>query len=55
VPRSRRGPGQRIRSAEPGAWRQNLSAEERAAMTQIIGPKLRELGYEPRRRFRKTA
>jgi hypothetical protein len=55
VPRSRRGPGQRIRKAEPGAWRQNLSADERAAMTQIIGPKLRELGYEPPRRFRKTA
>jgi aryl sulfotransferase len=55
VPKSRRGPGRRIRSAEPGAWRQNLSAEERAAMTQIIGHKLRELGYEPPRRFRKTA
>ena len=55
VPRSRRGPGQRIRSAAPGAWRQNLNAEERAAMNQIIGPKLRELGYEPPRRFRKTA
>jgi hypothetical protein len=55
VPRSRRGPGQRIRTAAPGGWRQNLSAEERAAMTQIIGPKLRELGYEPPRRFRKTA
>ncbi len=55
VPRSRRGPGQRIRSAEPGAWRQNLSAEERTAINQIIGPKLRELGYEPPRRFRKTA
>jgi hypothetical protein len=55
VPRSRRGPGRRIRSAAPGAWRRNLSAEERAAVTQIIGPKLRELGYEPPRRFRKIA
>jgi hypothetical protein len=55
VPKTHRGPGRRIRSAAPGAWRQNLSAEERSAMTQIIGPKLRELGYEPPRRFRKTA
>jgi hypothetical protein len=55
VPKSRRGPGQRIRSAEPGAWRQNLSAEERAAVAEIIGPKLRELGYDPPRRYRKTA
>jgi transposase len=55
VPDNHRGPGQRIRSAEPGAWRHHLSAEERAAMTQIMGPKLRELGYEPPRRFRKTA
>jgi Sulfotransferase family len=55
VPKASRGPGRRIRSAQPGAWRRNLSAEERAAMSQIMGPKLRELGYEPRRRFRKTA
>lgn len=56
VPSSDRGPGRRIRRAEPGAWRENLSAEERAAMMEIIGPKLRELGYETgRRSFRKTA
>lgn len=55
VPKRERGPGRRIRTAEPGSWRQNLTAPERAAMSEIIGPKLRELGYEPRRRFRKTA
>jgi hypothetical protein len=55
VPASRRGPGQRIRSAAPGAWRRNLKGPERAAINEIIGPKLRELGYGPRRRFRKTA
>ena len=55
VPKRERGPGRRIRRAEPGAWRHNLSPEEQSAMSQIIGPKLRELGYEPPRRFRKTA
>jgi hypothetical protein len=50
VPESRRGEGGRIRRAEPGSWRENLSAPERAAVSQIIGPKLRELGYEPERR-----
>jgi LPS sulfotransferase NodH len=54
VPVSERGPGERIRKAQPGAWRGNMSAEERGAMLEIIGPKLRELGYEPRR-LRKTA
>jgi len=49
VPRDRRGDGERIRRAEPGGWRRNLSAPERAAIDQIIGPKLRELGYEPER------
>ena len=39
----------------PGSWRENLSAQERAALEQIMGPKLRELGYEPTRRFRRTA
>jgi hypothetical protein len=52
VPESRRGEGERIRRAEPGSWRQNLSAPERAAIGQIIGPKLRELGYEPEARAR---
>ncbi len=47
VPESRRGDGERIRRAEPGSWRQNLSPAERAAVSRIIGPKLRELGYEP--------
>jgi hypothetical protein len=55
VPESKRGKGERIRQAEPGGWRRNLSAEERAAVNRIIGPKLRELGYEPPRSYRKTA
>jgi hypothetical protein len=52
VPESARGDGERIRRAEPGSWRQNLNASERAAVGKIIGPKLRELGYEPERRTR---
>lgn len=56
VPESRRGPGQRVRQAVPGGWRESLTPAEREAMLDVIGPKLRELGYERRRRFfRKTA
>jgi hypothetical protein len=55
VPQSQRGEGERVRQAKPGGWRQNLSAEERAAVNRIIGPKLHELGYEPPRSYRKTA
>jgi hypothetical protein len=40
-----RGPGQHNRSATPGAWRENLNAEEREALERILGAKLRELGY----------
>jgi hypothetical protein len=57
VPQGDRGPGRRIRQAEPGAWRQNRTAEEQAAMYEVLAPKLRELGYEDQagRRFRRTA
>jgi hypothetical protein len=55
VPESDRGDGERIRKAEPGSWRQNLSASERAAVNRIIGPKLRELGYDPETRFQRAA
>lgn len=40
------GPGQFARAARPGLWRENLSVEEQALLEDIIGPKLRELGYE---------
>jgi len=57
VPAERRGEGERIRLAEPGGWRRNLSASERSALHQIMGPKLVELGYEPDRgaRFPRAA
>jgi len=40
------GPGEFNRSAAPGAWRDNLRPEEREAVTEILRPKLTELGYE---------
>jgi len=40
-----RGPDQQNRFATPGAWRNNLRGEERAAIEDILGAKLRELGY----------
>jgi hypothetical protein len=57
VPENMRGAGERIRTAEPGSWRQNLSAEERAELSRILAPKLRELGYEhaPEPRFARAA
>jgi hypothetical protein len=57
VPEEMRGEGARIRSAEPGSWRQNLNAEERAELSRILAPKLRELGYEhaPEPRFARAA
>jgi Sulfotransferase family len=42
----RRGPRRFHRSAMPGAWRENLRPEEQAAMEEVLGPKLRELGYK---------
>jgi hypothetical protein len=46
VPKRRRGPGKAVRAATPGLWRQNLTPEEQQAMHEIMGDKLRELGYE---------
>lgn len=40
-----RGKRKGVRAASPGLWRENLSAPEQEAMEQIMGPKLRELGY----------
>lgn len=41
-----RGRRKGVRAASPGLWRENLSASEQQAVAEIIGPKLRELGYE---------
>lgn len=40
-----RGESSFYRSARPGAWAENLRAEERAAAERIMGPVLRELDY----------
>jgi Sulfotransferase family len=41
-----RGVNRQNRFATPGAWRQNLRPDERAAMAGILRGKLRELGYD---------
>jgi hypothetical protein len=46
VPEEERGESKAIRSASPGSWRDNLTDEERAAVQQIMGPTLAELGYD---------
>jgi hypothetical protein len=46
IPGRLKGPGTPRRAATPGLWRENLTAAEQEAMLAIIGPKLRELGYE---------
>jgi hypothetical protein len=47
VPAERRGSLEFFRAASPGLWRENLTAEEQGAMDDVIGPKLREIGYGP--------
>jgi hypothetical protein len=47
VPAGARGPQAFHRAASPGMWRENLSAEEQTIVEAIVGPKVRELGYDP--------
>lgn len=46
LPAPARGQGSEARAATPGAWRENLSAEEQAAMHEVLGEALAEFGYE---------
>jgi hypothetical protein len=46
VPEAERGESKAIRSAEPGGWRQTMTPAEQAALEEIMGPTLAELGYE---------
>ena len=46
MPAEATGSREFYRAATPGLWRENLTEEERAALERVIGPKLRELGYE---------
>ena len=41
-----RGPGRVVRRAEPGGWRENLTAEEQEAMHAALGTALEDFGYE---------
>jgi hypothetical protein len=41
-----RGVGRAVRRAAPGGWRHSLTRSERRALLDVLGPKLRELGYE---------
>jgi len=43
----KRGPGTPFRAAQPGLWRENFNEQEQAVIGDIMGPKLRELGYSP--------
>jgi ribosomal protein L34E len=45
LPRTERGRHSFTRQARPGGWRDNLSAEEQAAMHEALGDSLAEFGY----------
>jgi hypothetical protein len=46
IPDSQKGPGKRARSANPGQWKERLRPGEIDLVERVMGPKLRELGYE---------
>ena len=46
LPAAQKGPLSRNRSARPGLWRENLSADEQAIVTDICGSLLERFGYE---------
>jgi hypothetical protein len=45
VASDQKGPKKFFRSATPGAWRGNMSDGEAATLEEIMGAKLRDLGY----------
>ena len=45
APGQETGPGKAMRFAEPGRWKLNMNRDEIAAMEEIMGPRLSELGY----------
>jgi hypothetical protein len=45
IPDSEKGPGKMARAASPGLWRSRFTEEERRILEEVIGEKLRELGY----------
>ena len=45
VPEAERGTGHHIREACPGGWRERLSTSEQEALLEVLGDKVRALGY----------
>ena len=46
LPAAQKGEGREIRLAQPGNWAQTMSASEIAAMHELLGPKLEEMGCD---------
>jgi hypothetical protein len=46
LPAEMKGPAEFNRAASPGLWRQNLTEREQEAMGEVLGAKVRELGYD---------
>ena len=46
IPEEERGSGKFHRAATPGLWRQNMGADEQKLLHEVMGDKLRELGYD---------
>jgi len=46
VPAESRGPGKAIRRGQPGGWRDAFGPDEVLLMDEVMGEKLRQLGYE---------
>jgi len=46
VPAERKGPGKHRRSATPGKWREELSAEAQEIAREVMGDRLAQLGYD---------
>jgi hypothetical protein len=45
IPDGEKGPGKMARAASPGLWRSRFTHEERQILEEVMGEKLRELGY----------
>ncbi len=45
-PREERGSGKVVRAATPGLWREHMTPAEQQLVSELLGEKLEELGYE---------
>ena len=45
IPEKDKGEGKFARSASPGKWKENFTEEEKKLMSEIMGEKLKGLGY----------